>query len=137
MPRAVFEPAIPASQAAQIYALDRAATGIGRRLTYIAIRCKHAGAKLEWYSSNSFLSSSLDGVSSQRHAPAALYHQQRIPVTHWIGGWVGLRAGLDTEATAGLHNLKVHVGQNVNLSENSEITTTAGTLCRPFVSMEH
>jgi len=38
------------------------------------------------------------GVSGQRHAPAALYPRERTPGTHWIGGWVGLRAGLDTEA---------------------------------------
>jgi hypothetical protein len=34
------------------------------------------------------------GVSGQRHAPAAIY----TPGTHCTGGWVGLRAGLDTEA---------------------------------------
>jgi hypothetical protein len=39
------------------------------------------------------------GVSSQRHAPAALYLQEKDPGTRWIGGWVGPRAGLDTEAT--------------------------------------
>jgi hypothetical protein len=33
------------------------------------------------------------GVSGQRHVPAALY-----PGTHWIGGWVGPRAGLDEGA---------------------------------------
>jgi hypothetical protein len=37
------------------------------------------------------------GVSGQRHAPTALYPRGRTPGTHWIGGWVGLRAGLDTE----------------------------------------
>jgi hypothetical protein len=37
-------------------------------------------------------------VSGQRHAPAALYPWERTQGTHWIGGWVGLRAGLDTEA---------------------------------------
>jgi hypothetical protein len=36
-------------------------------------------------------------VSDQRHAPAALYTQEWTPGTHWIGGCVGLRAGLDTE----------------------------------------
>jgi hypothetical protein len=41
----------------------------------------------------SFLTSALDWVSGQCHSPAALY-----PGTHWIGGWVGLRARLDTEA---------------------------------------
>jgi hypothetical protein len=39
------------------------------------------------------------GVSGQRHAPAALYHGERSPDTHCTGGWVGLRAGLDTEVT--------------------------------------
>jgi hypothetical protein len=38
------------------------------------------------------------GVSGQRHAPAALYPGERTPDTHWIGGWVGLRLGLDAGA---------------------------------------
>jgi hypothetical protein len=38
------------------------------------------------------------GVSGQRHAPAALYPLGKDPGTHWTGGWVGPRAGLDTEA---------------------------------------
>jgi hypothetical protein len=38
------------------------------------------------------------GVSGQHHAPAALYPRERTPGTHWIGGWVGLRAGLDAGA---------------------------------------
>jgi hypothetical protein len=38
------------------------------------------------------------GVSGQRHAPASLYPPERTPGTHCTGGWVGLRAGLDTEA---------------------------------------
>jgi hypothetical protein len=38
------------------------------------------------------------GVSGQHHAPAALYPQGIGPSTHWTGGWVGPRAGLDTEA---------------------------------------
>jgi len=33
-------------------------------------------------------------VSGQHHAPAALYPLERTG-THFIGGWVGLRAGLD------------------------------------------
>jgi hypothetical protein len=47
---------------------------------------------------NSFSTSALDGVSGERHAPAALYPYERTPGTHWIGGWVSLRAGLDTDA---------------------------------------
>jgi hypothetical protein len=38
------------------------------------------------------------GVSSQRHALATLYTLGKDPGTHWTGAWVGLRAGLDTEA---------------------------------------
>jgi len=38
------------------------------------------------------------GVSDQRHAPAALLPPGKGPPgTHWTGGWVGPRAGLDTE----------------------------------------
>jgi hypothetical protein len=34
-------------------------------------------------------------VSDQLYSPAALPPGERTPGTHWIGGWVGLRAGLD------------------------------------------
>jgi hypothetical protein len=34
-------------------------------------------------------------VSGQFHAPAALPPEERAPSTHWIGNWVGPRAGLD------------------------------------------
>ena len=36
----------------------------------------------------------LKGVSGQQHAPAALYPRERSG-THFTGGWVGPRAGLD------------------------------------------
>jgi hypothetical protein len=51
------------------------------------------------YSSYSFTTSTLDGVSGQRHAPAMLYPWGRTPGTHCTVGWVGRRDGLDTEAT--------------------------------------
>jgi hypothetical protein len=38
------------------------------------------------------------GVSGQRHVPAALQPGERTSGTHCAGGWVGLRAGLDTQA---------------------------------------
>jgi hypothetical protein len=38
------------------------------------------------------------GVSGQRHAPFTLYPGVTTPGTHCTGGWVGPRAGLDTEA---------------------------------------
>ena len=46
------------------------------------------------YSSTLPLTSALDGVGGQRHAPAALPTGKR-PSTHCIGGWEGPRAGLD------------------------------------------
>jgi hypothetical protein len=30
-----------------------------------------------------------------RFKPVAVYRKERDPGTHWIGGWVGPRAGLD------------------------------------------
>jgi hypothetical protein len=36
-------------------------------------------------------------MSGQRHASAAIYPREKDPGTHWIGGWVGLRPGVDTE----------------------------------------
>ena len=42
MPPTGFEPAIPASEWLQIYALDRAATGIGLSIMYVNVLCiKH------------------------------------------------------------------------------------------------
>jgi hypothetical protein len=35
-------------------------------------------------------------VSGQPHTLAALPPKERIPSMHWIEGWVGPRAGLDT-----------------------------------------
>ena len=39
------------------------------------------------------------GVSGQQHAPAALYLRER-PGTHFTGGWVGPRLGLDGQKIA-------------------------------------
>jgi hypothetical protein len=38
------------------------------------------------------------GVNGQHHAPAAFYPWEKFPGTHWTGGWVGPKAGLDAEA---------------------------------------
>jgi len=40
------------------------------------------------------LTSTLEGVRDQRHAPGASYPRES-PGTHCTGGWVGLRASLD------------------------------------------
>jgi hypothetical protein len=59
---------------------------------------RHGGAwRKRRYSSYSLLTSALDGVSGQRHAAAALCPGERTPGTHCTGGWLGPRAGLDTE----------------------------------------
>jgi hypothetical protein len=49
------------------------------------------------YRSFSYLTSALHRVSGQRHASVTLYSPGRASGTHWIGGWVGLRASLSTE----------------------------------------
>jgi hypothetical protein len=51
------------------------------------------------YSSYSFMTSALHGVSGQNHAPAAPYPGEWAPGTHCTGDWVGPRASLDTEVT--------------------------------------
>jgi hypothetical protein len=50
---------------------------------------RHAGANGEKYRLTNFWPRYKMGVSGQRHTTALLY-----PRTNWIGGWVGLRAGL-------------------------------------------
>jgi hypothetical protein len=50
------------------------------------------------YSSYSFMTSELDGGEWSTSRPGrTLPHTERTPGTHWTGGWVGPRAGLDTE----------------------------------------
>jgi hypothetical protein len=52
----------------------------------------------EVYSSYSFSTSALDGGEwSASHPGRALTPGERTPGTHCTGGWVGPRAGLDTE----------------------------------------
>jgi hypothetical protein len=69
------------------------------RMWKVKLSCYlHAGD--EGYSSYSFLTSALDGGEwSASHAGCALHPGKGTPGTHWIGGWVSLRAGPDTEAT--------------------------------------
>jgi hypothetical protein len=54
------------------------------------------------------------GVSDQRRAPVALYPRERSTGIHWIGGWVGLRAGLHTEARGEILYLCWMVGSLFN-----------------------
>jgi hypothetical protein len=41
-----------------------------------------------------FMTTALEGLSGQQHAPAVLYPRER-PDTHCTGVWVGPKAGLD------------------------------------------
>jgi hypothetical protein len=53
-------------------------------------------------------------VSGQLHAPAALPPGKESPGIHWIGGWVGPRAGLDaTEKREALHCRKSNPGPSL------------------------
>jgi hypothetical protein len=49
------------------------------------------------YGSYSFMILALDEGEWSASRPAALYLRGKDPGTHCTGGWVGLRAGLDTE----------------------------------------
>jgi hypothetical protein len=52
------------------------------------------------YSSYSFMTSILDGGEWSASRPGcALPRGERNPSTHWTGGWVDTRDGLDTEVT--------------------------------------
>jgi hypothetical protein len=42
-----------------------------------------------------FLTSALDGGEWSASRPDRFTSEERDPGTHWIGGWEGLRAGLD------------------------------------------
>jgi hypothetical protein len=42
------------------------------------------------------LTSPLDGDEWSSSRPGRFTPRERVPGNHWIGGWVGPRAGLDT-----------------------------------------
>jgi hypothetical protein len=66
---------------------------------------RHENSKGERkYSAYLFLTLAVPEVTSQHHKPFALYPQGKDPISHCIGGWVGLRAGLDSE-TRGKNSL--------------------------------
>jgi hypothetical protein len=58
---------------------------------------RHWGVLGEWrYSSTHSLTSALDGGEWSASRPGRFTPRERAPGTHWIGGWVGPRAVLDT-----------------------------------------
>jgi hypothetical protein len=63
-----------------------------------AVSLHHTCGKRErMYSSYSFLTSALDGGEWSASRPGSVFPRERAVGTHCTGGWVGLRAGLDTE----------------------------------------
>jgi hypothetical protein len=57
---------------------------------------RHEGVLEEWrYSSTHSLTSALDGGKWSASRPGRFTSRERVPGTHWIGGWVGPRAVLD------------------------------------------
>jgi hypothetical protein len=58
---------------------------------------RHEGVLAEWrYSSTHSLTSALDRGEWSASCPDCFTPRERAPGTHWIGGWVGPRAVLDT-----------------------------------------
>jgi hypothetical protein len=58
---------------------------------------RHEGVLGEWrYSSTHSLTSAVDGGEWSALCPGRFTPKERPPGTHWLGGWVGPRAGLDT-----------------------------------------
>jgi hypothetical protein len=59
---------------------------------------EHHAIKAYWGSAGiapRILTSVLDGVEWSASRPGRFIPRERAPSTHWIGGWVGPRAGLD------------------------------------------
>jgi hypothetical protein len=57
---------------------------------------RHEGLLGKWrYSSIHSLTSALDGCEWSASCPGRFTPVERVPGTHWIGGWVGPRAVLD------------------------------------------
>jgi hypothetical protein len=58
---------------------------------------RNEGVLGEWrYSSTHYLTSARDGGEWSASRPGRFTSRERAPGSHWIGGWVGARAVLDT-----------------------------------------
>jgi hypothetical protein len=76
------------------------------------------------------MTTAVDGVSGQRHVPAALYPWESTNGTHWIGGWVCFRAGLDTEARGKI--LCLCQGSNLNRKIVQSVVRINGVLYNKY-----
>jgi hypothetical protein len=76
-------------------------------------------------------------MSGQCHAPAALYPWGETPGTHCTGGWVGLRAGVVTEARGKVlcfcwgsnPSSQVYSQEDTILTELPQLCNYVGTWC--------
>jgi hypothetical protein len=66
-----------------------------------------------------FLTSTLDGGERSASRPGRFIPTERVPSTHWIGGWVGPRASLDV---AGKRKL-LHRNPNPGILTGIEFNT--------------
>jgi hypothetical protein len=70
-------------------------------------------------------------VSVQFNAPAALSSGDRVPGTHWIGGWVGPRVSLDA-----VEKIKIlHCRESNNDTCANKFTTLIPGKCRDFAPL--
>jgi len=60
------------------------------------------------------LTSTLDGNEWSASRPGHSTPQEIAPDTHWIGGWVGPRSGVDTKSSQLLLGLKTSIFQPVD-----------------------
>jgi hypothetical protein len=77
-----------------------------------------------------FFNSALDGVEWSDSRPGRFTPRERVFGAHWIGGWVGLRAGLDARAkkkiSQPLPGLEHQINQSVAHSYTNELPPLHG-----------
>jgi hypothetical protein len=68
----------------------------------------------EWrYSSTHSLTPALDGGEWSASHPGCFTPKERVPGTHWIGGWVGPRARLETVSKRKVPSPSLRRGSNL------------------------
>jgi hypothetical protein len=86
------------------FAVGKTISSLPQREKYFVVSCpcdfkwapRHEGVLGEWmYSSTHSLTSALDGGGWSASRPGRFTPRERDTDSHWIGGWVGLTAGLD------------------------------------------
>jgi hypothetical protein len=71
---------------------------LGKFAPVLFISTEHQDTEAYWRSGGIaplILKSALDGGERSVSHPGRFTPKERAPSSHWLGGWVGLRAGLD------------------------------------------